>query len=107
MFRWAAFVWVLTMLFLFGVFSAFWFDALAQVQHEDEIVANLAGGRAIVHVAKEAIIFAAINQPVERNSIPPRVMDLDATHSGILVGAAEWLIHADPKPIQMVRNLQR
>jgi len=30
----------------------------AQEQHEDEIVANLAGGRAIVHVAKDVIIFA-------------------------------------------------
>jgi len=35
--------------------------------------------RAIVHVAKDVIVFAAVDQPVERNSIPPRVMDIDAT----------------------------
>src|ERR1041384_1860345 len=40
---------------------------------EDEIIANLAGGRVIVHVARDVIIFAAIDQPVEPNSIPPRV----------------------------------
>jgi hypothetical protein len=74
---------------------------------EDEIVANLAGGRAIVHVAKDIIVFAAIDQAVERNSIPPRVMDLDATHIGILFGASEWRIPADPKPFRLDRNFQR
>lgn len=74
--------------------------------HEDEIVANLAGGRVIIHVAKEVILFAAINQPVERNSIPPRVMDLDATHIGVLFGASEWRVPADPKPVRLDRNFQ-
>src|SRR5213593_4770125 len=46
---------------------------------EDDIVANLAGGQVIVHVAKDAIVFAAIDHPVERNSIPPRVLALDST----------------------------
>jgi hypothetical protein len=74
---------------------------------EDEIVANLAGGRAIVHVARDVIIFAAIDNPVEKNSIPPRVLDLDATHIGILFGASEWRIPADPKPVRLDRNFQR
>ena len=74
---------------------------------EDEIVANLAGGRVIVHVAHDVIIFAAIDQPVERNSVPPRVVDLDFTHIGVLLGASEWRIPADPKPIRMDRHIQR
>jgi hypothetical protein len=78
-----------------------------QAQHEDEIVANLAGGRVIVHVARETIIFAAINQPVERNSIPPRVMELDPTHVGVLFGASEWRIPADPQPVRLDRDFQR
>src|SRR5436305_5970346 len=53
------------------------------------------------------IVFAAIDQPVERNSIPPRVMDLDATHIGVLFGASEWRVPADPKPIRLDRNFQR
>src|SRR5436309_14407056 len=72
----APFVRPITVALLAGVLCAFPLGALAQDQHEDEIIANLAGGRAIVHVAKDAIIFAAINQPVERNSIPPRVMEI-------------------------------
>ena len=40
-------------------------------QREDEIVANLAGGRVIVQVAKDdVIIFAAIDQPMEAKSVP-------------------------------------
>src|SRR6202165_5159443 len=75
----------ITIFLLCGVLYTSPMDALAQEQHEDEIVANLAGGRAIVHVAKDVIVFEAIDQPVERNSIPPRVMDLDATHIGVQV----------------------
>lgn len=96
-----------TLAVLAGVLCATLPGARAQEQREDEIVANLAGGRAIVHVAKDVIVFAAIDQPVERNSIPPRVMDLDATHIGILFGASEWRIPADPKPIRLDRNFQR
>src|SRR5260370_416193 len=79
-------------------------DALAQEQHEDEIVANLAGGRAIVHVAKDVIVFAAIDQPVERNSIPPRVMDLDATHIAVLFGASAWRSAAGRAPRRSTRR---
>jgi hypothetical protein len=70
----------------------------------DEIVANLAGGRVIIHVARDKIIFAAIDQPVEANSVPPRVMSLDATHIGILLGASEWRMTADPKPVRLDRD---
>src|SRR5713226_6454780 len=79
---------------------------LAQ-NREDEIVANLAGGRVIVHVARDIIIFAAINHSVESDSVPPRVMGLDFTHIGVLLGASEWRLPADPKPIRMDRNFQR
>lgn len=82
--------------------------ALAFAQgREDEIVANLAGGRVIVHVAREVIIFAAINHSVEPDSVPPRVMGLDSTHIGVLLGASEWRMPADPKPIRLDRNFQR
>ena len=74
---------------------------------EDEIIANLAGGRVIVHVAREVIIFAAIDQPVEPNSIPPRVAGVDSSHIAVLFGASEWRIPADPKPVRLDRKFQR
>lgn len=74
---------------------------------EEEIVANLAGGRVIVHVARDQIIFAAIDQPVEQNSVPPRVVGIDSTHIGVLLGASDWRMPADPKPVRLDRNFQR
>ncbi len=67
-------------------------------------MANLAGGRVIIHVTRDKIIFAAIDQPVEANSVPPRVMSLDSTHIGILLGASEWRLTADPKPVRLDRD---
>ena len=76
-------------------------------QTEEEIVANLAGGRVIIHVARDTIVFAAVDQQIEANSIPPRVMDLDASHVAVLFGASEWRLPADPKPVRLDRNFQR
>jgi hypothetical protein len=70
----------------------------------EEIVADLAGGRVIVHVARDKIVFAAIDQPVEPNSIPPRVVSIDPRHIGVLLGASEWRSPADPKPVRLDRD---
>jgi len=81
----------------------------AQMQGpEDEIVANLAGGRVIVHVARDGnIVFAAINQPVEAGGVPPRVLEVDSMHVAVLLGASEWRIPADPNPVRLDRNFER
>lgn len=72
---------------------------------ENEIVANLAGGRVIVHVTKDdVILFATIDHPVETGSVPPRLLQLDGSHVGILLGASEWRDPADPKPIRLDRD---
>jgi hypothetical protein len=72
---------------------------------EDEIVANLAGGRAIIHVANDAIIFAAIDHPLESKSVPPRVAAIDARHIGIFFGASEWQVTSQPRPIRLDRDI--
>jgi hypothetical protein len=72
---------------------------------EDEIVANLAGGRVMIHVARDTIIFAAIDQPLEAKSVPPRVAALGPDHIGILFGASEWQIPAQPRPIRLDREV--
>ena len=77
-----------------------------QVQEsEGEIVANLAGGRVIVHVAKDdLVLFATIDHPIETGAPPPRILSLDNTHIGILLGASEWREPAAPKPIRLDRD---
>ena len=77
------------------------------LQREDEIVASLAGGRVIAQVAKDnVIIFAAINQPVEQHSVPPRLLQLDALHVGVLLGASEWQIPSAPNSVRLDRDYQ-
>jgi hypothetical protein len=87
---------------LLGRLSALAGPAFAQ---GDEIVANLAGGRAIIHVAHDAIIFGAIDQPLEAKSVPPRVAEMDKNHIGIFFGASEWQIPASPKAIRLDRDI--
>jgi hypothetical protein len=83
--------------------------AAAQMQApEDEIVANLAGGRVLVHVARDGnIVFAAINEPVEAGGVPPRVLEVDSVHVAVLLGASEWRLPADPNPVRLDRNFER
>jgi hypothetical protein len=95
-------------LFTFVLFSN-GSGVFAQSQEtEGELIANLAGGRVIVHVTKDdVIIFGAIDQPLEAGGIPPRVMQVDGAHIGILMGASEWRSPADPKPIRLDKDYQR
>jgi hypothetical protein len=94
--------WLISIFGLLGTLSALAGPALAQ---EDEIVANLAGGRVIVHVARDGIIFGAIDQPLEAKSVPPRVAEMDHNHIGIFFGASEWQVPAAPQPTRLDRDI--
>lgn len=75
---------------------------------EDEIVANIASGRVIVHVTKDGIAFATVEQPFEADSIPPRIVSIDARHVGVLLGAAEWVLPGrGGKPVRLERAVPR
>jgi hypothetical protein len=93
---------------LLGVAAMLSSACFAQREHENEVVANLAGGRVVVQVSRELISFAVIDHPIETNShTPPRVLSLDATHVGVLFGAEEWEVASDPKPVRLDRNFAR
>jgi hypothetical protein len=103
--QWAARI-ALALLFLTG--SGMLQAVFAQNQErDDEIVTSLSGGHVIIHFAKDAIFFAAVDQPVEQGAAPPRLVDIDSRHVAILFGASEWRSPADPRPIRMDRNIQR
>ncbi|HMD08083.1 MAG TPA: hypothetical protein VKH63_11145 [Candidatus Acidoferrum sp.] len=91
-------------LFLLACLATLQISPAQDRDRADEIVANLAGGRVIVHVARDKIVFAAIDQPVEPSSIPPRVLSIDRTHIGVLLGASEWRSPADPKPVRLDKD---
>jgi len=91
--------------FFFTILAALGLSALPAFAQEDEIVANLAGGRVIILVGDNGIAFGAIDHPLEAKSVPPRVATLDSTHVGILFGASEWQVPAQPKPIRLDRDI--
>jgi hypothetical protein len=94
-------------LFLLACFTPAQFSPAQDRERGDEIVANLAGGRVIVHVARDKIVFAAIDQPFEPSSIPPRVLSTDPRHIAVLLGASEWRSPADPKPVRLDKDFPR
>jgi hypothetical protein len=69
-------------------------SASAQEKSEaptEEIVANLAAGRVIVAVVKDAIFVATIENPIERDTHPPIPVQLSTDRLGVILGPVEWL----------------
>src|SRR5271156_147963 len=56
----------------------------------EEIVANLAAGRVIVAVVKDAIIVATVENPIEPQTHPPIPVQLNSRRVGVLLGAVDW-----------------
>ena len=93
------------MRFILPLFAALALAASSAFAQEDEIVANLAGGRVIIQVTRDAILFGAIDHPLEAKSVPPRVANIGSSHIGIFFGASEWQIPAQPRPIRLDRDI--
>jgi hypothetical protein len=64
--------------------------AHAQQNAGGEIVANLATGRAIFCVTKDAIIVATTSGGGEVGSHPPAVLPVSSGRIGVLLGAIDW-----------------
>jgi hypothetical protein len=94
------------MRFCFLLFAALFLFISHALGQEDEIVANLAGGRVIIYVTRDSLVFGAIDHPLEAKSVPPRVASIDNSHIGIFFGASEWQIPAQPKPIRLDRLVE-
>jgi hypothetical protein len=56
----------------------------------EEVVANLAAGRVIIAVVKDAIIIATVENPIEPQTHPPVPVQLNSRRVGVLLGAVDW-----------------
>jgi hypothetical protein len=56
----------------------------------DETVANLAAGRAVVAVVKNAIIVGTVENPIEPETVPPTPVPLASARLGVLLGPVFW-----------------
>ncbi len=59
-------------------------------QHTEELVANLAAGRVVIAVVKDAIIVCTVENPIEVDTRPPTPAALSTSRLGIILGAARW-----------------
>jgi len=69
-------------------------NATAQQRQDvpgDEIIANLAAGRVIIAVVKDAILIATIENPIEPQTRLPAPVELNSRRVGIFLGAVEWI----------------
>jgi hypothetical protein len=62
-----------------------------QQQPNRDLVANFAAGRVEICVAKETMLIATADIPVEPGSEPPLIFGLGTGRLGILLGAASWI----------------
>lgn len=80
-------------LLLAGSLAQIPFRALGQDQPgppTEETVANLAAGRVIIAVVKDAILIATVENPIEVETRPPTPVALSSERVGILLGADNW-----------------
>jgi hypothetical protein len=56
----------------------------------EEIVANLCTGRVVVGVAKDGIVVATLENPIEPQTRPPMIVPISEDRIGVLLGAADW-----------------
>jgi hypothetical protein len=69
-------------------------NAAAQQRQDapgDEIIANLAAGRVIIAVVKDAILIATVENPIEPQTRLPAPIELGSRRAGVFLGAVEWI----------------
>jgi hypothetical protein len=56
----------------------------------EEVVVNLATGRVIIAVLKDAILIGTVENPIEPQTHPPIPVQLSGRRAGIMLGAVDW-----------------
>jgi hypothetical protein len=84
----------------------FWLRAQAQQPDTptEEIVANLAAGRVVIAVVKDAILVGTVENPIEQGSHPPIPVPIATDRLGVVLGAVDWL---SPSSHQELARLDR
>ena len=56
----------------------------------EEVVANLAAGRVVIAVVKDAILVGTLENPIEVQTMPPTPVLLSSERFGVFLGPADW-----------------
>jgi hypothetical protein len=66
------------------------FARQANETSREEIVANLAAGRVVIAVVKDAILVGTVENPIEVETRPPIPVQLSSERMAITLGAMDW-----------------
>jgi hypothetical protein len=56
----------------------------------EETVVNLAAGRVVIAIVKDAIIVGTVENPIEAETRPPTPVPIGTLRLGVILGAARW-----------------
>ncbi|HWF40128.1 MAG TPA: hypothetical protein VG322_16505 [Candidatus Acidoferrales bacterium] len=90
-----------------AVCAALLLPALAQETPSSagqEVATNLATGRVLITVVKDAILIATVENPIEAGTRPPTPVELDSTRAGIILGPVDWF---SPSTQLQIANLDK
>jgi len=75
---------------------------------DEEVVANLAAGRAVILVGKDGIAVGTLESRAEADTRPPLIVPLGSYRIVVLLGAAEWITPGSTRPpLRMDIELRR
>src|ERR1700690_4082521 len=69
-----------------------------------ELVANLAAGRVVIAVVKDAILIGTVENPIEAETRTPAPVEIETSRVGIILGAIDWF---SPSSQQQVARLDK
>lgn len=93
-----------------AVLPAAWISAYRTVAQESsakagqELVANLAAGRVVIAVVKDAILIGTVENPIEAETRTPAPVEMETSRVGIILGAIDWF---SPSSQQQVARLDK
>lgn len=69
-----------------------------------EVVANLAAGRVVIAVLKDAILIGTVENPIEVETRPPVPVEIQSSRVGIILGPVDWF---SPSSQQQIARLDK
>jgi hypothetical protein len=81
--------------------------ALAQEpsqQSGQELVANLAAGRVIIAVVKDAIVVGTLENPIEPETRPPTPVEIETSRLGVILGSVDWFSPSTQQDVARLDN---
>jgi hypothetical protein len=69
-----------------------------------EIVANLDAGRAVLAVAKDGIVIATLENPIEPETRPPAIVELTGDRIAVLFGAVDWWLPEERRELSQLET---